>query len=299
MLGLSILLPVYNREVTRLVQALVAQAADWGGSVELICLDDGSSEYYRLINRKLADLPLVSYEELPHNLGRSAVRNRLVATARMPWLLLLDNNVSLPDTQFLARYAAATTQTTAPVLVGGTTYSSSAPADPATHLRWHYGRRREAYSAEVRQQKPHAQFKLKNVMLRAEVFEQVKLDSALRQYGHEDTKFGWHLLTAGIPVHHLDNPVLHDGLEPAEVFLLNSQQAVHNLVQLYRTEGLGADTKLLLAALGLRRYGVAGVAQAALSQAESGLRRQVSAGAPQLWALDMLKLLWALRALRV
>jgi glycosyltransferase involved in cell wall biosynthesis len=297
MLGLSILLPVYNRDVTRLVQALVAQAADWGGPVELICLDDGSLEQYRQINRKLAELPIVNYEELPHNLGRSAVRNRLAATAQYPWVLLLDNNVSLPDTRFLARYAAATTQTTAPVLVGGTTYTSSAPADAATHLRWHYGRRREAYAAVVRQQKPHAQFKLKNVLVRAEIFEQVKLDAMLRQYGHEDTKFGWHLHTAGISVHHLDNPVLHDGLESAEVFLIHSQQAVLNLVHLYRTEGLGADTKLLLAALRLRHYGLAAAAHAALSQVEFILRRQVSASPPQLWALDVLKLLWALRAM--
>jgi hypothetical protein len=99
-------------------------------------------------------------------------------------------------------------------------------------------------------------------------------------------------------VHHLDNPVLHDGLESSEVFLLNSHQAVQNLVHLYRTEGLGADTKLLLAALHLRRYGLSALAHAALSQAESRLRQQVLASPPQLWALDMLKLLWAVRALR-
>ena len=88
MLGLSILIPIYNRDVTHLVQALVAQAADWAGPVEIICLDDGSLGQYRLINRELVELPSVSYEELPHNLGRSAVRNRLVATARKPWLLV-------------------------------------------------------------------------------------------------------------------------------------------------------------------------------------------------------------------
>ena len=171
------------------------------------------------------------------------------------------------------------------------------PADAATHLRWHYGRRREASSAAVRQRKPHAQFKLKNVLMRANVFEQVKLDAALKRYGHEDTKFGWRLRTAGIAVHHLDNPVLHDGLESSEIFLLNSQQAVQNLVHLYRTEGLGADTKLLLAALRLRRYGIATVATSALSHAEPKLRQQISASS-QLWALDLLKLLWALRALQ-
>lgn len=298
MLGLSILIPVYNRDVTQLVRALWEQKADWGGPVEIICLDDGSTEHYRLVNRALAQLPGVSYQELPRNVGRSAVRNRLAAAARQPWLLLLDNNVSLPDAQFLARYAAATAKTDAPVLVGGTEYAPTPPADAATHLRWHYGRRREAWPTQVRQQTPYAQFKLKNLLLRADVFRQIKLDETLRQYGHEDTKFGWHLRTAGISVRHVDNPVIHDGLESAEVFLLNSRQAVLNLVHLYRTEKLGADTKLLQTALRLQNYGLVAASRAALSRAEPQLRRQLTGPQPSLRALDMLKLLWALQALQ-
>ncbi|SMC00462.1 glycosyl transferase family 2 [Hymenobacter roseosalivarius DSM 11622] len=297
MLGLSILIPVYNRDVTSLVRSLAEQAAEWGGPVEIICLDDGSEERYRLLNRPLADLPQVTYQELLHNIGRAAVRNCLAASAHQPWFLLLDNNVSLLDTRFLTRYAAAAVQASAPVLIGGTTYATSSPADAATYLRWYYGRRREAFSAAVRQRKPHAQFKLKNVLLRAEVFSEVKLDESLTRYGHEDTKFGWHLEAAGIAVLHLDNPVLHDGLEAGEAFLLNSRQAVQNLVHLYRREGLGADTKLLRAALRLRGLGLGTATSAALSPAEPLLRRQLLGRKPKLRNLDILKLLWALRAL--
>lgn len=297
MLGLSVLLPIYNRDVRGLVRALVAQAADWGGPIEVICLDDGSFESYRLLNSAVAELPGVRYAELTHNVGRAAVRNRLAAAAGQPWLLLLDNNVSLPDAHFLARYAAATAQTTAPVLVGGTIYSPTPPADTAMHLRWHYGRSREAWPARLRQQTPHAQFKLKNVLLRADVFRQVKLDETLRHYGHEDTRFGWQLSAAGIPVFHFDNPVLHDGLELAETFLLNSQQAVQNLVYLYHTEDLGADTKLLQVALRLHHYGLASTVNAVLRRFEPSLRRYLSTSPPRLRALDMLKLLWALQAL--
>jgi hypothetical protein len=213
--------------------------------------------------------------------------------------LLLDNNVSLlPDSRFLAHYAAAITQTIAPVLVGGTMYAALAPTDPAAYLRWYYGRSREAFPALVRQQRPHSQFKLKNVLMRADVFNHVKLDENLMRYGHEDTKFGWRLQAAGIAVQHLDNPVLHDGLEPGEAFLLNSRQAVQNLVHLYRTEGLGADTKLLRAALRLRRLGLGTGTSVVLSPAEPLLWRQLLGPKPQLRNLDMLKLLWALRALK-
>lgn len=298
MLGLSILIPVYNRDITSLVRSLLRQASDWSGPVEINCLDDGSTPQFRLQNRVLANLPGVNYQELPQNIGRSAVRNRLAAAARQPWLLLLDNNVSLPDTQFLARYAAAAGTTTAPVVVGGTTYASTPPPDMATYLRWHYGRQREAHSAEVRQQRPHAQFKLKNVLLRADVFRQVQLDESLTRYGHEDTKFGWQLHAADIAVSHIDNPVVHTGLESTEAFLLHSCQAVQNLVHLYRTEGLGTDSELLRMALRVRRLGLAGIAGATLSQAEPRLLCHLLTAQPQLRALDLLKLLWALRALQ-
>lgn len=296
--GLSILIPVYNRDVTKLVRALAEQAPDWDGPVEIICLDDGSAEHYRLLNRNLADLPLITYQELPHNMGRSAARNRLAAKASQPWLLLLDNNVNLLDSRFLARYAAAVTQTKAPVLVGGTAYAPSSPADGATYLRWHYGRCREAFSASVRQRKPHSQFKLKNVLMRTDVFSQVKLDETLKRYGHEDTKFGWRLQAKGIAVQHLNNPVLHDGLEAGEVFLLNSRQAVQNLVHLYQSEALGADTKLLRVALQLQRLGLGTATSIALGPVEPLLWRQLLEPTPQLRNLDLLKLLWALRAFK-
>ncbi|QNP52124.1 glycosyltransferase family 2 protein [Hymenobacter qilianensis] len=296
--GLSILIPVHNRDVTRLVQSLAGQAMDWKGPVEIICLDDGSQEPCRLLNRALIDWPLVTYRELPHNIGRSAVRNRLAASAKQPWLLLLDNNVHLPDSRFLARYAAAIVQTKAPVLVGGTTYEPTSPTDTAAYLRWHYGRCREAFSAAVRQQTAHSQFKLKNVLMRADVFDQVKLDETLTRYGHEDTKFGWRLRAAGIAVQHLDNPVLHDGLEAGETFLLNSRQAVQNLVYMYRREALGADTKLLRVALQLQRLGLGTATRIALAPVEPLLKRQLLGSSPQLRNLDILKLLWALRALK-
>ncbi|QIL77803.1 glycosyltransferase family 2 protein [Hymenobacter sp. HDW8] len=298
MTGLSILIPVYNRDVTTLVRALSEQATDWAGPVEILCLDDGSEERYKLLNRVIADWPRVVYQELPHNIGRSAARNHLAASASQPWLLLLDNNVSLPDTCFLACYSAAILQFTAPVLVGGTRYGLTPPADAATFLRWHYGRRREAFAAASRQQKPHHQFKLKNVLLRAEVFNQIKLDEAITRYGHEDTKFGWRLQAAGIAVQHLDNPVLHDGLETNEVFLRNSRQAVQNLVHLHQTEALGADTKLLRTTLQLRRLGIGAAARILLSIVEPLLWRQVLGPAPRLRNLDSLKLLWALRAMK-
>ena len=178
------------------------------------------------------------YHELPRNVGRAAIRNQLAAAAQHEWLLLLDNDSLLPDPQFLARYAAARTQ--AAVLIGGTCYAATPPADAALHLRWLYGQAREARPAAVRQAAPYGQLTINNALIRADIFRQFPLDERLTGYGHEDTKFGEQLAAAQVAVLHLDNPVLHAGLEPAAIFLQKSEQAVHNLARVYREDGLGS-----------------------------------------------------------
>jgi hypothetical protein len=127
------------------------------------------------------------------------------------------------------------------------------------------------------------------------VFRRFGLDETLTRYGHEDTKFGWRLREARLPVQHIDNPVLHDGLEPAEQFLRKTRDAVHNLAALYQAEGLGTDSRLLQLALRLRRLRLQGAARVALGQAEPLLRSRVLAPQPDLRAFDLLKLYWLLQ----
>ena len=290
--GLSILIPVFNRDVTALVSSLLSQAPDWGGEVEIQLLDDKSAEEYRVKNRPLGRLPGVRYAELPANVGRAAIRNQLAASATHEWLLLLDNTSELPDPEFMARYRAALGR--APVLAGGVCYAPQPPADPALRLRWLYGRRRETRSLAQRRAAPHDQLLVNNLLLRKALLQRFPLDERLRGYGHEDTKLGWQLAGAGVPVLHLANPVRHAGLETAAAFLQKSEQAVQNLALLLRTDGLGAATQLVRLAARLRRAGLAGAARAALAALEPALRRNLLSARPSLRALDALKLRWLL-----
>ncbi len=292
--GLSILIPVFNRDVTRLVQQLVRQVGAWPGPVEIVLLDDGSAPTFQRLNRPLSAEPGIRYTELPANVGRAAIRNHLAIGAQYEWLLLLDNDSLLPDSQFLARYARAQ-QSGRALYVGGTTYEATPPDDPALRLRWLYGRTREMRPAAVRQRDPGGQLSINNALLPGTLLRNFPLDERLSGYGHEDTKFGLELSRAGVEVRHLDNPVLHDGLEPAAVFLAKSQQAVRNLAQVLRTDGLGTATRLVQAAERLRQAKLAGVAQTALATLEPALRRNLLSLKPSLRALDALKLLWLLR----
>ena len=296
--GLSILIPVFNHEVAALVGSLLVQVTDWPGPVEIILLDDASQVEYQVKNRALASLPGVRYAELSANVGRAAIRNQLAARASYEWLLLLDNDSLLPNDQFLARYASAVrTQPTASLFIGGTTYEATPPADPAQRLRWHYGCAREMRPAAVRQRDPSGQLTINNALLKSKLLRRFPLDERLSGYGHEDTRLGLELARVGIEIRHLDNPVLHDGLASATVFLEKSREAVRNLAQVLRTDNLGSDTRLVRAAQRLRQAGLGRAARATLARVAPALRRNLLSARPSLRALDLLKLLWLLQEL--
>lgn len=302
--ALSILLPVYNWPVGELVTELHRQAtAEPGLTVEILAFDDASPDTaLHAANRAaLGALPGVEYRVLPANVGRAACRNLLAAAARHPWLLFLDADSALPDGQFLSRYRAAVADDSAPLAwIGGTAYHPTPPADPALRLRWTYGRAREQRPAVHRRQAPYAAFTLNNLLIRADTYAALGgLDERLgRTYGHEDTALGGALAAAAVPLGHLDNPVLHVGLEPAAAFRAKTEQAVRNLVRLARTGQPGAvASPLWQLAARLKRVGLATAARRALALAELRLLRNLDSEAPSLRAFDAWRLLVVLREL--
>lgn len=304
--AVSILLPVYNWPIGALLTALHQQAAaEPGLRFEILAFDDASPDLaQRAANRAaVTGLPYVRYHELPLNAGRAAIRNQLAAAARYPWLLFLDADSGLPDDRFLRRYrqAVAGAPATAPPVawIGGTAYGSTPPADPALRLRWTYGRAREQRPAAVRRRSPYAAFTLNNLLIEGPVFQRFELNEALgRTYGHEDTALGGALAAAGLGVGHLDNPVLHLGLEPAPVFRHKTIEAVTNLVGLARAGQPGATASgLWQLAQRLSGGGAAGATRRLLGFVEPRLLRNLDSDTPSLRVFDLWRLLLTLRAM--
>ncbi len=239
---LSILIPVYNYDVRALVRGLQAQALAAGVPFEVLCFDDGSKESFRAVNRSLRGLEGVRYEELPRNLGRSAIRNRLAEAARYPYLLFLDCDAGLVGKAFLETYLQHLHPET--VLYGGRCYAPTPPSDPALFFHWHYGRRREQIPVERRRAQPHHAFMTNNFVVPRKLFLQIRFEESLTTYGHEDTLFGIELQRRRVPVLHLDNPLEHLGLEPVSIFLEKARTALRNLHRLHR-EGFPVQTRLL------------------------------------------------------
>lgn len=240
---LSILIPVYNFDVHPLVQHLQQQALNLAASVEIICLDDASEPAFQEKNASLANLEGVIYHVLPQNVGRAAIRNLLAEQAQYPYLLFMDSDSMPPDTAFIQRYLTALQPDR--LLYGGRSYQATAPKEVATYFHWYYGSQREVRAVQVRQAAPYQAFMTNNFVIPKAIFEAIKFNETLKQYGHEDTLFGYELRRRNIPIEHLDNPLLHIGLESFEHFLNKSKQAIENLYYLQQQYDLAPEIRLL------------------------------------------------------
>lgn len=284
---LSVAIPVFNTDILGLVQELHRQCSLQKGAFEILCLDDGSHPDIIAGNQAVLDLPHTRYEVLPAHLGRIGIRHQLAALARYPQMLLLDNDCQVVKTDFISQYLNA--RALAPVLIGGTCYQSSPPPEPYL-LRWKYGKAREERSAASRNRKPYQGFYLNNIFLPRELLLQFHPPFLVEDYGHEDSFFGRQLELAGIKVYHLDNPVLHAGLDSADGFVIKTIQAIRNLYQLYRQACIGAGTRLVQGYLLLEVLGLKGFFLWFYGRVEPLVIRNLHGRAPRLWVLDLFKL---------
>lgn len=226
---LSIGIPVYNYTIRELVLELHKQALACTIPFEIIILDDYSLEENKTINRTLTELPHVVYHELPKNIGRSKIRNALAEHAIFPYILFMDCDAKIPNASFLKTYIAAITPNT--VLCGGTTYSNIKPAKSHT-LRWKYGHVREVKTAEERAIAPYTSFTTFNFIIPKHIFQEIRFNEDIKKYGHEDTLFGYELKQKHIPIIHLNNPLMHVGIDSNRDFVLKTKQGIQSLHQL-------------------------------------------------------------------
>lgn len=276
--------------------ALRQQAAAAFWPVEILCWDDASAPEFQRLNAPLGALQQVTYCRMPENLGRSRIRNRLAAAAKYEYLLFMDGDSAVAHKDYLERYRAQCTP--GRLLYGGRAYQPALPDDPQLRLHWHYGRQREVQTASERQKQPYHSFMTNNFLIPKALFEPIQFDERLLQYGHEDTLFGLELREKGFPILHLDNPLIHAGLEPGDVFLRKSVQAIENLAFLYR-EGSLRETRLLRAYERLSCCKLTRPLTWGLHRLEPALKQHLlNSSTPNLRAFDLYKLGVLLRCLK-
>ncbi len=225
---LSVCIPVYNSDVTDLVNSLLHQINSMDYQVEICLIDDASPQMKCDISN--FKHPFVNTYKNSKNVGRAKIRNQFKELAQYAHLLFLDGDSRIIRNDFLKRYCEIISTSKIQVLCGASVYQFHKP--PRTHyLRWKYSTHRESKSLEERQRQPNLGFKTNNFIIHSEIFDQVNFNEVLSGYGHEDSLFGYDLIEAKIKIEHIDNPVLNDQLDDNITFLKKTQEGVANLIQ--------------------------------------------------------------------
>src|ERR1035437_664426 len=245
---ISLLIPVFNFDIIALVYSMKNAMGKVPEFYEIIIGDDGSSTEYREKYHSLEaeNVKVISSEK---NIGRDAIRNRLALEANGDFLLFIDADVMLPGTAeaYILKWLPA--MKISRVICGGTLYHDGPPGDPDKLLRWNYGKWREQKSAAERNKHPHAGFSTFNVLIDKSVFSKIRFNEELKQYGHEDTLLGYQLKKAGIDILHIDNGLMHEGLESNRDFLNKTKLGIENLSKLYdkvTDKGAFSETVMIL-----------------------------------------------------
>jgi len=289
---LSICIPIYNYDLSPLVNSLHEQGKTLDIPFEIILADDASDNFYRNLNQKLNNLEHVKYIQLEKNIGRAKIRNYLAKKANFPYLLIMDCDSITPDNKFLERYLPFCKNTNI-IVCGGTTHYPS-PGDNSFLLRWLYGKNREEKTAAQRNQNPNNSFMTNNFLISKKLFEKFRLNEAITGYGHEDTYFGYQLKKAGINIIHIDNPLIHTGLEPADVYVRKTEEAIHNLLKIYEITNYDQEfvnmVSLLKTFRKIKKWRLTYFLQIIFKTFNYKIKNNLLSSNPKLWILDLYKL---------
>lgn len=241
---ISILIPIYNVDVTVLVKELYNQLELIAVNFEIVLIDDASpNPTYDAINQKLDELDHVCYEALPQNIGRSRIRNLLVKRAQHDHLLFLDCDAAIIYKNFMLKYVQLIPNYT--ILCGGRVYSDQKPEDKSYLLHWLYGTNVESVNAKQRSVSTYKSFMTNNFLIKKSIFDQIQFNESVSTYGHEDTLFGMEAKQHNIPISHIDNPVLHAQLDSTLDYLAKTIDATHNLARIEPLMTTKSDVRLL------------------------------------------------------
>lgn len=290
-ISLTICIPVYNQDVRVLVRALTRQMAGQVIPCSLLVADDGSDAYCRRLNDELKTIPSVRYLETGENAGRSAIRNYLATMAESSHILFLDGDVSVLREDYVALILQHMEAPLQAVLLGGLEFPHRVAR--SQRLQQMYGRRVISKQHLKKNKSGFVNFISCNFLMERRAFLDIRFDTRIQGYGHEDTVFGHALHCRQIPIIGVDNPVLKAHLDDNAVYLEKVRQGVHNLRQMASSPEFGhavAHVQLLQVAKKMKSLRLTALFNGIMHMMEPLLISQLLSGWPMLSILNAFKL---------
>jgi len=246
---ISILIPIFNFNVVGLIEELHRQLEKENFGFEIICIDDASTEIIKE-NKLINQFKNTHLIYLNKNIGRSKIRNLLAEKAKFEWLLFLDSDVIPEQPTFLKKYLDCIKFRNAEICFGGVINSKEVPIK-GKKLRWVYGVEREEIPFDKRQKNPYEYFLSANFLIEKKTFKNIKFNEKIKGYGYEDLLFIEDAKKLNIVIYHLNNSVIHTGIDDSSIFLQKTKEALNNLYRLKRNELININQIKILNAFDL------------------------------------------------
>lgn len=226
---LSILVPTYNNAVDTLILHLFKELENLQTPIEIIVLDDASTDQ-DVLQKNASVEHLCTYVQLPNNLGRTHARNHLAKAAKYENLLFLDADVLPLKENFIATYLKHLGKEK--ITLGGIAYCDKVEKEYS--LRWKYGKSREARPLSERKKNPFSSIISMAFLIDKSSFLKLNLTDK-NQYGL-DTLFSYLIKNHDIEVNHIDNPIIHNGLESNDLYLKKTLEGLRTLSELEKSK---------------------------------------------------------------
>jgi glycosyltransferase involved in cell wall biosynthesis len=218
-LALSVVTPFHKNDPSLLLSILTRQCI--GQSVELIIVDDGSKDeaLTSKVKAYVAGFPtaakLITFET---NQGRSAARNRLIGDAKAPYILFLDSDMAPDSDLFISDWLALIEGFQPEIAYGGFT-TAQVPDLPHLKLARALAQSGDCHGADVRATRGPLAVATSNLLVRADIMQQVRFDSGFVGWGWEDVDWALRAAQAGFVISHVPIPATHMGLDEPAVLM--------------------------------------------------------------------------------
>lgn len=286
---LSVLIPVYNYNITKLVSDIHKQLISTNIDFEIICIDDGSNSEFNSENEKINTLKNSKFIIQSKNTGLSGNRNNLALIAKYNNLLFIDGDSVIISKNFINNYINKISRDT-DIIYGGRVHPKK-KQQPKKQLRWKYGIQIEDKTADIRKNNAYKTLMFNNTLINKKRFQAIKFDSSLTKYGHEDTLFAYQAYLDNLSVLHINNPVLHGDIDSNSVYINKTEKGIDNLLSLYNSKKIDAQfVKILIYFKKIEKFKLKFLIGKLFQLSQQLIKKQLKSSNPSLFLFNFYKL---------
>ena len=285
---LSVLIPIYNKDVSKLVLEIHSQLNQSRAAFEIILLDDSSAPEYFQMNQSLSGLDSVKIIVNETNIGISKSRKKLCECSKFEWLLFIDADVAIDNENFISSYLKFIT-TEYDAIFGGYKYDYPLPHFQYK-LRYKYGKLKEQRAASFRNTKPYKHIISGNFLVRKTRY--ANLINEVLKFGYgTDILIGILMRKENLSIYHIDNEVNHLGLDTNKSYLKKKEQAAKALVDFSNQYFLdNKDNDLLRSFNMIKAYKLNVIVSKIFKLSRKAMLKQLTSREPLIWVLQCYRL---------